>query len=348
MRKEPQDYSQARDSFLLERGWACAVCPRCQKPFFTKQRYPLNTCGSYRCEGGYVFLQRPAPKIKLTAAAAVDHFCFTEFVRAPTIDLVRRGERTLFASAAGQVHDACIYGGDITIAPQCSVLQPVVRLQCLHAIDEQDGFSSSFLNAGLAWWQASPEQHFQAFDKLLQYLSLHGICVGHLALKLDSAENVWGDLHVPTDSLKMNYGGLEIGIANFFNHIQTPNGESSFSDISLGVERFVWAANKNGSYFDDLAPVQYASEVKRSVLDAVRTATLLMASGLTPGSVHHGQKLRLILGQLRDIGFCLDWFGLVRYFHQFWRQFIELSRTEVECYEVLEQELMHLRNTRPN
>ena len=69
--------------------------------------------------------------------------------------------------------------------------------------------------------------------------------IGHMTLKHKVKENMWGDVLAISDMLTINYQGLEIGVSNYFFHIESPLDQvKSISDIGFGMERVLWALHK--------------------------------------------------------------------------------------------------------
>jgi len=211
-----------RDDFFARRSWQRKQCPLCLEEYYTKRDLPH--CGSYRCAGGYPFLNIPAPKVYLELGACAENF--REFFTTrgyrlhPPVAIVRSDERTLFASTAGQVFDDLIYGQSPQRDPQqCAVMQPVIRLQGIGLVASLDGISTSFVHTATECWNATTEKHFNSLDQWLDFFSGLGLHVGGLCLKLKCADNDWAGRTVTSEMLKINYDGLEVGVANLFFNI---------------------------------------------------------------------------------------------------------------------------------
>ena len=333
----------ARDSFFASRNWQRKQCPFCLEEYYTKRDLPH--CGSYRCAGSYQLLHIPAPKayLELGACANTLRSFFTgrgHNLHQP-IAVVRNDERTLFASTAGQIYDDLIYGQTRQDATQrCVVLQPVIRLQGIGSVASLDGISTSFVHAATECWNATAEEHFNLFDQWLDFFSSLGLHVGGLCLKIKRADNDWSGRAVTSEMLKINYGGLEVGVANFFFNIpQLSETVATLSDIGVGLERLVWAINKSPAYFDGIGPLSSVIIHKRVVLDAVRTATLMAGSGVVPGHKNQGSKLRAMIGLIVEEAQHLNLYELVRYYHRQWASFIDLPTTREQTYLVLWREI---------
>ncbi len=346
--KEGQKIAEAAEKFLINKMWARLTCPQCNKDYYTKNKQPLLSCGSYKCMGGYLFLNDAKPKRLKSERFLIEiikkYLSTHNTKQVSPIRIVRNKERTLFASAAGQVFDDFIYEKKIGDNSNCFVIQPVLRTQSIKSIAAIDGFSSSFVNIASVEWLSSHEKYLQLLDNLLLIISALGLYVGSLTLKIAKDTNDWQGKEVKAYSLKINYKGLEIGIANLFYDIQVKSGNVILSDVGIGLERLLWAVNKHPAYFDSFSPLHYSVHVPRENLDAIRTAVLMVGSGVAPGHREHGQKLRSILEPLHLIGYNLDWFELVNYFHQWWSKYLLLERSNLECYRIIKAELDRYRN----
>lgn len=343
MRESDSAIVTVRDDFFARRNWQRKQCPLCLEEYYTKRDLPH--CGSYRCAGGYPFLNIPAPKGYLEFGACAENFRTFFPARgyqlSPPIVIVRDDERTLFASTAGQIYDNLIYGQSLQEDPQrCAVLQPVIRLQGIGLVASLDGISTSFVHAATECWNTSAEEHFSALDQWLDFFSGLGLHVGGLCLKTKRAENDWTGRTVTSEMLKINYGGLEVGVANFFFNIpQSSDVMATLSDTGVGLERLTWAINKSPAYFDGIGPLSSVTIHKRVVLDAIRTATLIAAFGVVPDHKNQGSKLRAMIGLIVEETPRLNLYELVCYYHRQWTSFANLSASREQTYSAIWREI---------
>ena len=332
-----------RDDFFARRSWQRKQCPLCLEEYYTKRDLPH--CGSYRCAGGYPLLNIPAPKVYLELGACAENF--REFFTTrgyrlhPPVAIVRSDERTLFASTAGQVFDDLIYGQSPQRDPQqCAVMQPVIRLQGIGLVASLDGISTSFVHTATECWNATTEKHFNSLDQWLDFFSGLGLHVGGLCLKLKCADNDWAGRTVTSEMLKINYDGLEVGVANLFFNITHQSGDiATLSDIGVGLERLVWAVNKSPAYFDGIGPLSSVTIHKRVALDAIRTATLMAGSGVVPDHKNQGSKLRAMIGLIMEEAQHLNLYELVRYYHRQWTSFVDLPVSREQTYSAIWKEI---------
>ncbi|MGQ9468691.1 MAG: hypothetical protein ACUVTD_02520 [Nitrososphaerales archaeon] len=236
MRNIHEDYAAVQKEYFDSHGWHLKICPKCNSAYFSKRT--LNTCGSYNCENDYTFLKLGARReffeLEECYKTSINFFRSKGYEVARPIDIVRKNERTLFASAAGQVFDDAIYKGQPPSSSNIVCTQPVIRLQSESLVGKIEGYSTSFLNISTDRWKSSPKQHFEALDNWLDLLSTLGLYVGNISLKSNCEDNDWGAFHVHSEALRFNYSGLELGIANFFTDIPQPQAlELYFKSINF-------------------------------------------------------------------------------------------------------------------
>ena len=352
MKESDSAIRASRDDFFARRKWQRKQCPLCLEDYFTKQNLP--NCGSYRCVAGYSFLDIPSPKSYLEIGECAEHFfkffpAYGYESRMP-ISIVRNDERTLFASTAGQIYDDLIYGNETLSDPlRCLNLQPVVRLQGADLVASLDGISTSFVHAATECWNIQSEEHFITFDRWLDFFSKLGLYAGSLCLKIKLADNNWSGSTITSEMLKMNYGGLEIGVANFFFNIPQASGAmATLSDIGVGIERLTWAINKSPSYFDGIGPLSNVILHNRAVLDAIRTSTIMAGSGVVPEHKNQGSKLRAMIGLVTKGAQHLNLYELVCYYYRQWISLIALPVSRESTYSVIRREINRSLNLQAN
>lgn len=340
------DYYNSIKQFLKGKGWKESICSKCGSDYFYKKN--KNNCGSYKCATGYNFLNQPSPnkyfKLENIEKIIRKELCQSNFSEEEPISVKRDDERTLFASAAGQIYDDFIYEKEYSEENlKKYVFQPVIRLQGYEKIPHLEGISSSFINAGSEIWNSSIKDHLESLDKWFDIFSQMGLFVSNFNLKYKKDLNYWAEKKVPSESLKINYKGLEIGIANFFHNIYLDNKETTFSDISIGLERLTWAVNRTDPYFDAIGPMPHVLNFEREKMDAIRTLTLMSASGVKPDIKNHGQKFRLLAQNLSEP---LDIFPiqkLVYYYHSEWSKYLNFPFNKKRSLNIIENEINRLK-----
>ncbi|MBU5689336.1 MAG: hypothetical protein KQA41_03880 [Candidatus Aenigmarchaeota archaeon] len=327
-------------NYFIKNGWELRTCRNCGSEFYSKNEI---FCNSYECIGGYRFLERPRPRRFFSledGCKQIEKYLLTECRRVQARPIVR-SDRTLFASAAGQIFDAEIYEGSNEKSDKVFCFQPVIRLQN-YGGHQNGGYSSSFVNLGIEIFNPTPHQHVESINLLLNLLSSLGLYVGHLCFKRKTYPvNDWGNIQTSSESLKIYYGGLEIGIINYF---YIPDNRS-MSDISLGIERLIWAINRTTSYFDAIGPLEYVIFIKdEHLFDAVRTLSLMASAGVVPGPKNHGSKFRMVASTLSDPNTILPLEELVQYYYLQWKFFIEPISNLTTTWYTIKNEISRLKN----
>ncbi|MBD3361224.1 hypothetical protein GF358_00345 [Candidatus Woesearchaeota archaeon] len=340
------DYKYSIEKFLEHKGWKKSKCRWCNTDFFYKKYN--NSCGSFNCEGGYKFLNYPSRKDFLETGIIrkiiKKNFEKIHFFEENPILIKRNNERTLFASAAGQIYDKLIYEREhFEDILRKIVFQPVIRLQDHEQIADLEGISSSFITAGSEIWNSPIKEHHQSLDKWFDIFSELGILVSNFNLKYKPDINYWQDKKVPSESLKINYRGLEIGIANFFYDINITNKKTTFSDINIGLERLAWAINKTDSYFDSIGPIECILTCTQEKIDALRTLTLMAAAGVVPGTKNHGQKFRILSQKLSTPLDIFPFYELVDYYYNQWSQYIDLTYDNKRTLKIILTEVERMK-----
>lgn len=340
MKKLNYAFPVMRDELFACRGWQRKRCPHCSGDYYAKRGQ--SHCNSYACSGGYTFLSVPSPKRQLDLGACVS--ALTAFFNGrgykshQPIAVVRKEERTLFASTAGQIYDHDIYG-EVTeeSVKRHLVVQPVIRLQELESIPLTDGIASSFVHGATECWGVAFKDHLETFDQWLDFFSELGLYVGNLCLKVEQDGNDWAGRIVTSEMLRIHYGGLEVGVANFFFDIPQPACRvATLSDVGIGLERLVWAINKSLKYLDSIGPFPYVRINKREVLHAIRTATLMVGSGVVPSHRNHGSKLRAMTKIVAGGAYALNLYELVGYYYRQWSTLTgDLSVTQDQVYSII-------------
>lgn len=342
------DFKSNCEFAFLKKKWYKNFCKKCKKLFYSKK--PQNVCGAYSCSQGYCFLEDQSPahfvSFNQTLNTFKRFFNIHNFIPHDPIELIREHERTIFASTAGQIFDQYVYSNEINLHKIKNViLQPVIRLQELNQISKIDGYSTSFVHCATEIWNSDIDEHFRALDVWLDFFSELKLYVGDFSLVVDEKINSWGGLLVPAKTIGIYYKGLDLATANFFPSIPLLNASSaSLSDIGGSAERIAWSINKSSSYFETIAPISRMYE-HRIVLDCIRTATLIVGSGIRPDHRNHGSKLRKLLKNIQNVS---GLYELVEYYQMHWASMFPTLFSKDEIYRIIRQEVDRNRNMAMN
>lgn len=332
------------DDRLISRDWTLDSCSSCQQVFYKKKRSQIDLCNSYNCAGGYEFLQAPGKRrqsVSLPDVTKRFHDIFTEhgFVTQPPVSIIDRKGNSVFIGNVGQIFDDYIFGKktDIDHTPAVA-LQPVIRLQGKDNVGLIDGFTTSFVNMGSEQLGTGPVKHSDVIDIWMNFLSEIGFFMGDFSLKPKLEQTSWGKIDgVQTYTLKFNYRGLEIGVGNYTIIKREAGSLVSQSDLSFGLERVLWALNRNSHFYEKIGPFTNAVRGEDIRMDAYRTTTLMVGSGVYPGIDEQGSKLRMLVERFGglNIDFNPD---LIRFYHNWWSQFTNLANNAGLVIDVLRSE----------
>jgi len=338
-----ENYITERKKHFTIHDWMENVCPTCGSTYFSKS--DVKNCGSYSCNQGYTFFtigsRRTFFDLDEIRKYAQDFFHKFGYEFSSPIDIVRTNERTLFASAAGQIFDDAIQRKQNPGKLKAFSSQPVIRLQGEALIGSVEGYSTSFVNLATDKWNPTVSEHFVSLDNWLDFLSERGIFAGNLSLKTKSEENDWGVGNVHSETVRFNYRGLELGIANLFSDIPFESEKAIMSDISFGLERLVWGINKTESYFDAIGPLIYVLQDRNCIplLDSIRTMALMSGMGVTPAHFDQGGKFRILAKKAVSYYGFAPYEELSKYYHNQWAKFISLKIDSNNSANIMRNEI---------
>ena len=177
------------------------------------------------------------------------------------------------------------------------------------------------LNIALEQLNPIISDHLKHIDSWLTFISKMGLFMGEMTVRIVKDDPDWGGRTFDAITAKMYYGGLEIGVANWFVGIpQESRNSLRMSDVSFGLERLVWVTNKSNSYFDAIGPLNYSINSNQRLMDDYRTAVLMALSGVEPGNKDRPSKLRALVKDVSDPKLEIDR-DLVVYYANWWKKF---------------------------
>ena len=327
--------------YFFEHGWEERSCNHCDSQFLTKPRNETATCGHSDCSQ-LEFLDRPKRRRFLTAIDLAsqfnDFFSNIGYEKVNSVGVINKTGSTLFTGTAGQIFDNIIFNEEkIDIRPKF-VAQPVIRLQGRSFVGKKEGFSTSFVNIALEQLNPTIEEHIGHIDNWINFMSKIGLFMGEVTIGLVKDSPDWGDINLDAITAKVYYGGLEIGVINWFVRIPQKSRSPLFmSDISFGLERMVWVANKSRSYFDIIGPLNYSLNDEHKLMDSYRTAALMTLSGVKPGYKDRGSKLRALIKDVTDTEERIDE-KLITYYIKWWKNFAEFPASDAETVKTVVDE----------
>ena len=163
--------------------------------------------------------------------------------------------------------------------------------------------------------------------------------MGDVSLKIAIDKPDWGKYQPDAVTVKINYLGLELGVANYFTNIPQQTRESlTLSDLSFGLERIAWALNKTPSYYDIVGPINYSAKGRHKLMDDYRTMTLMAASGVTPSNKDRGSKFRMLAKSSATPTGSIN-LDLVDYYYDWWKRFANLPLQKSDALDIIIREV---------
>ncbi|WP_116949614.1 hypothetical protein [Jiangella endophytica] len=248
---------------------------------------------------------------------------------------LRWGRDTDLMVSAVQSLDPLLKDGRPVTHREGFLTQPVVRFtgerDCRGAL--VDGYLTSFVNVSRIEPIRGIEEYGAILDDWLFVLSRLGFHARHLSFagRLD----VWRRREVAGITLMFGHGGVELGDIVLLWNVDNPDAIAV--DLGTGLERLAWARNPQdwtGLVFGELSGAAPAT-----VLDALRTATLLVGSGIRPSGRGAGAAIRRVLGTLAPGSAPLGISSAVRSAHRYWTTMTPLPVPWHAAVVEIEQEL---------
>jgi hypothetical protein len=175
-----------------------------------------------------------------------------------------------------------------------------------------DGFLTSFVNVSRVEPIKTVDDHAAIFDEWVGVLSRLGLHARHLELVGDL--RVWQRGPVEGITLRYRHAGLELGDIVLLWNAEDPS--YIVTDLGTGLERLRWAISRG--HWPDLVHGPLARTVDHDVLDALRTAVLLIGSGIAPAGRGPGSAVRRLLRFIPGEPGFMGFSHAVRATHQYW------------------------------
>jgi hypothetical protein len=149
-------------------------------------------------------------------------------------------------------------------------------------------------------------------DDWLYVLSSLGFHARHMSVY--GQLKAWHRRQVAGVTLMFRHLDLTLGDIVLLWNVDNP--QRMAVDLGTGLERLAWARTLQN--WDELVFGPLAGAAPRSVLDAIRTATLLFGNGITPAARGAGGITRRVLGALKPGSVGLGVSAAVRASHRYW------------------------------
>ena len=232
---------------------------------------------------------------------------------------VRWGRETELTISAVQALDPLLKDGRPVTYRSGFLPQPVVRFtgQRDATGDLREGFLTSFVNVSRVQPIQCIDDYGGILDGWLSVLSRLGFHARHIGINGKLA--VWRRRQVEGITLRFYHLDLPLGdIVLLWN---ADNPARMAVDLGTGLERLAWARTR--LRWRDLVFGRFVALASPPTLDAVRTATLLLAHGVRPAARGAGGITRRVIGTIDPGAVKLGVSSLVRASYRYWRLFGE-------------------------
>ncbi|MEU6572528.1 hypothetical protein [Streptomyces sp. NPDC046805] len=192
--------------------------------------------------------------------------------------------------------------------------QPVVRLTGQR--DEhgnlRDGFLTSFVNTSRIQTVTDISAYGTILDEWLTVLSRLSLHARHI--KIYGSLRIWRRRQVEGITLRYDHAGLPLGDIVLLWNADDP----AYMAVDLGtaLERLAWVRSRRS--WHELIHGPLTSTVPPTVLDAIRTATLLIGHGITPAARGAGNITRKVVASIPPSMAALRLSAATRENHDYW------------------------------
>lgn len=336
----PEEFTSELITVLGEKGWVARACPIREEQYFSKREVD---CGRYECQG-YVFKEKFSRKKDFQSVESL-----TEKLKFfPNADYeIRKGRpinevrgNTFFVVAGVQGLEGTLLHGEKIPDTPFFIAQPCIRTTEDELVN-LGGYSNSFVNICTEHVNASFVEHLNHLDNWLSFLSRLGFYAGDMTLYARNRRQDWGTGEFDCLIIEVNYGGLQLGDAVYWYDIPQSSRKSLvLSDIGFGFERIAWAINKTPSYFDAIGPLLSSINKDFILIDSIRTATLMVMSGVSPGDKDRGIRLTKMVNRASNSpssSLLPQVKPLVERYYEFWSKFFTPRQTMKSSTKIIEE-----------
>ena len=251
--------------------------------------------------------------------------------RAPPLPL-RWGTDTDFTISAVQAADPYLKHRKPFVFREGFIPQPVVRFTGERSTDGQleDGFLTSFVNVSHVRRITDLHEHVAILDGWIGVLSDLGFHAGHLTMNAELA--VWQRRQVSGITLHIAHAGMPLGDCVLLWNTTDPR--HMVTDLGSGLERIGWALTRRN--WRHLVHGSL-SEHEPNTLDALRTATLALGSGIPLASRGCGGAIRRLLAAIPSDTTRFGVSRAIRTAHNYWSLVAPLPLPWYEVANMIEE-----------
>ncbi|ARF74307.1 hypothetical protein B7C62_20240 [Kitasatospora albolonga] len=247
---------------------------------------------------------------------------------------LRWGRETELTISAVQALDPILKDGQLRTFRSGFIPQPVVRFTAHRdaAGELKDGFLTSFVNISRVQPIQSMDEYGAVLDGWLTVLSQVGFHARHLSIY--GTLTPWRRRQVEGITLRFRHLDLPLGdIVLLWN---TAHPDRLAVDLGTGLERLAWARTRES--WPSLIYGRFARVAPSPTLDAIRTATLLLGSGIAPAARGAGGITRRVIGAINPDAARLGVSAMVRAVYDYWSLFGPLHAPWPEIARVIEKQ----------
>ncbi|MGY3843966.1 hypothetical protein ACWV2X_01710 [Streptomyces hydrogenans] len=247
---------------------------------------------------------------------------------------LRWGRETELTISAVQALDPLLKDGQLGTYRSGFIPQPVVRFTGHRdaAGELKDGFLTSFVNISRVQPVQSMDEYGAILDGWLTVLSQIGFHARHLSIY--GTLTPWRRRQVEGITLRFRHLDLTLGdIVLLWN---TAHPHRLAVDLGTGLERLAWARTRES--WPSLIYGRFARVAPLPTLDAIRTATLLLGSGIAPAARGAGGITRRVIGAIDPDVARLGVSAMVRAVYNYWSLFGMLLAPWPAISRVIEEE----------
>jgi hypothetical protein len=248
---------------------------------------------------------------------------------------VRWHRDTDLTISAVQALDPWLKDGESRVWREGFLPQPVVRFTGERGADGKllDGFLTSFVNLSVVKRITNVGEHVRLLDAWISAFSAAGLHAGRLTMHGDL--NVWRRDTVAGITIHIDADTIGIGDAVLLWNANQP--ERLATDLGSGLERLLWTLT--GMPWARVVFGDLAAQWEVTLLDAIRTATLLTMSGIRPAPRGPGSALRRVLSAIPANTAQAGLSRLVRTQRAYWTQTAMTGLEWPEVCRIIEDEV---------
>jgi hypothetical protein len=321
---------------LGAQGWTAGRCDTCNREFLAPVH--RTTCAADACGTPDESLRSRRPvfwdDIWPTVRTTFEQSGFSTTRRT---DLINHVGRTRFVGAGLQIFEFAIYRGADVPHGRLFVPQPAIRLNYLDCAG-CDGFSTSFINVCSEQAKAGVSDFLSNVDYWIGCLIALRFPFQTLTLVVPSGE--WRGGPFRGHAFVLRVSGIVVGDLVLIDD-GAPEVQRLLPivDTSFGLERLVSAANPGLRYSTLIGPLPFSAEPALTApLDHIRTATLMLMTGLSPSGRGRGRILRSLSTTDIPSGRSLDVDAVVTHAYTYWSHFQPPQRELGECQSIIRAE----------